>query len=503
MVAGSSGNTNWNPLDVIFVLFSSITLVLLGFWISAQLVGQDQLDSLPPWFTAIGDKFWTFLVSGSAAVLTNWLNSNRTNRPSYLLWIMGFSAFFVALIFGVHQIFFKPDESEDAGQLTADLHVRIPFEGNQNLEFIQKSPVYIPQKFYAKQSSGFYEIQVNLPPVNNTFSGVLAPQITDSEYSNIDIRKLLCFTREEKCESPHDITIRFNDSNPVKDEEATSCKISLCPGLGLNPNSEDLIFHFASFQSATPSWHVPTLENLKKYQPKGYSLFTISSDDIESSLPEGVKYYTYEVSVNGTRVLFNGFEPDDLRYVFDPDNFSFQFGLQSLNFSGTQPSGEYVGGFEAITVRLRFFREEDAMLENNLALDYVAFRNFNEQDLQAADGTKFKWKVDFIRGDKYEYEVFVFSSPDGNLLLQKKKAIDEHDFVYKGRSIKAVLRPPLKTRDNPNYGIILGLVRPSGQIDVTFGYNDAKELLNWIKKPENVKYFRSDAYLYHVARQFQ
>ena len=490
----------WKPLDAIFILLSSATLVLFIFWASAQMMGSESFEELPSWMTAIASEFWTFLVSGTAAAFTQWLNSNRSSGPNYILWIIGCTVTFLLMIYGtVTFIFPKEDKKMNIAREMALLTLELPYDDQLPVAFIQTAPTYRPPRNYAKQTNGYYEVEIDLPKTENTFNSKIAPVVKNSALTGRSIGNELCFIRTSRCQSPHAIHYDFKRSGAGIDNQKTKCSIQSCSALGLHDPKSPV--SFASFYQQQPFWVVPSLENLKKYNSKGYSLFSIAMKDFGDLAAEQVEFYTYEVVVNDRKVLFNGFQPEDLRYSLDEDSI-IEFGLQSLNFNGEYAVAPFIGGYEKILVKLNLYEGNSELLESFLIpLDYVAFRNFRERDQTVEGGLVVTWKVDFTSAEYKEYEVFIASSVDGEALLELKKSIDRKNFHYNDQRVRAVIRPPLN--DSPFYGIIVGLEKDTKQIDVTFRYTEAKTLLAWVKHPDHVGHFRKDAYLYNVAKQFQ
>ena len=46
----------WSVLDTLFILVSSLAILLLILWIAGQIIGRDQFDQLPGWATGMANK---------------------------------------------------------------------------------------------------------------------------------------------------------------------------------------------------------------------------------------------------------------------------------------------------------------------------------------------------------------------------------------------------------------------------------------------------------------
>lgn len=84
----SPDRNNPTPLDVIFILFASVVLVVLVLSLS-PVRGAQPFQNLPDWFVAAVSNVWNRLFLGAGALgslgLRKWLD--RSPAPNYLLWI--------------------------------------------------------------------------------------------------------------------------------------------------------------------------------------------------------------------------------------------------------------------------------------------------------------------------------------------------------------------------------------------------------------------------------
>jgi len=128
----------------------------------------------------------------------------------------------------------------------------------------------------------------------------------------------------------------------------------------------------------------------------------------------------------------------------------------------------------------------------------VAIRSFERRLATTPDGHEFFWQADYIKANETDYEVFIASLTNPDAVEQIKEKVDRGQHEYSNnQKVVAVIRPPLGK--NPNYGVVLGLVHPTGQIGFTFKKDDALKLRNWARKTnaEN-RAFPKDTYLYRI-----
>src|SRR5271163_1498433 len=85
-------NTNPTPLDALFILGASVTLLLLLLWIATSLVGHPLFTDLPQWIRDLLSEAWKRVLVGSGTAATaaatlalrNWLYKTRPT-PNYFV----------------------------------------------------------------------------------------------------------------------------------------------------------------------------------------------------------------------------------------------------------------------------------------------------------------------------------------------------------------------------------------------------------------------------------
>ena len=87
----------------------------------------------------------------------------------------------------------------------------------------------------------------------------------------------------------------------------------------------------------------------------------------------------------------------------------------------------------------------------------------------------FIWTGDYVQPvAKGKFEIFVYSSTKKNEVLQQRAALDDYGTEFDGRPVVGVIRPPLGS--SPYYGLVLGLLRETGQVQFTFDDTTSQRL---------------------------
>ncbi|OEK06486.1 hypothetical protein [Roseivirga misakiensis] len=476
----------WTPLDVLFVLFSSLTVSLLIFWLASQLLGDEILNELPPWLNTIGSKFWSFLVTGSAATLTQFLNKNREDSPNYMVWIVFMTVFFMGSTLVIYTVLDSDEEYQESFE--AKMYLSLPsVKDNQNLTYLQQAPQWVDWKNRARQNDGLFELDVILPKTNNTFIIKLAPQIIESTFTNRSNTTELCLQRASVCEGPHQMGIKYSNNRPIITRVGENdCSISLCEGQTAHLD-EFQIIKANAFQDRY-FWNVPTLEYLEKSGRRGYAHFKVT---VEQTADLDFDYFTYRVIVNGNEVLFNGISSDDLRHAKGESDISLDFGLESLNFNGQD------NGVEHVDITVSLHKNGNISQSIEVPLEYVAFRTFRKRTITYGNNTV-TWESKYYAPEDAAHELIVVSGTNLAGLVLDKEKIDEANLEYDGKRVIGVIRPPLG--ENLNYGLIVGLELPNKQTLIDFSRNEVERLKQWVLEPEHVNYFKQDAYIYRLNR---
>jgi hypothetical protein len=130
-------NTNPTPLDALFILSASVTLLLLLLWIATSLLGIPL--NPPQWLKDAVSEVWKKVLIGSGTAgtaaatlaLRKWLYKTRP-APNYLVWIPAFTAILIALLVAVQRVIPHPP-------LLAHVPVRFTLEPVQTAQVATES----------------------------------------------------------------------------------------------------------------------------------------------------------------------------------------------------------------------------------------------------------------------------------------------------------------------------------------------------------------------------
>lgn len=98
-ISRRSSATHATPLDAIFILLASVTLLVLILSLS-PVRQTEPFQNLPDWFRSAVSSFWSRLTVGAGALSTiglrKWLD--RSPAPNYLVWISSLTAGLLAAV---------------------------------------------------------------------------------------------------------------------------------------------------------------------------------------------------------------------------------------------------------------------------------------------------------------------------------------------------------------------------------------------------------------------
>ncbi len=202
----------------------------------------------------------------------------------------------------------------------------------------------------------------------------------------------------------------------------------------------------------------------------GYTEFSIKANPVPGL--EAADRFRYEIIANGASLSVDGWPPEDMLKEFDASQgLDFSFGMENLSFSGSDRGCENIG------VVLEFRKGSQLVKKIQLQRQYAALRDA-VPEVQSVEGVKFTWTGAYVKPKNEDRaEVFVITTSDANKALQVKSHIDGAKLSYQGMSVVGVIRPPLNEK---NFGIVVGLVQPSGQVKFTFDTTYVQQLRNWV-----------------------
>jgi TIR domain len=364
------------------------------------------------------------------------------------------------------------------------------------LSFLQKHPVFEQAHNIAPESDGHYQLPVEWPDPrkyksDKYFEAKAERAVTVSENGANAVAKptQLCFTTNPKPptnNSPLEVLMQCFEGEKCSlspDDNGWATAID-CPkeaGSIASPPFSLLPAMWADSQGQTsqaPGWKVPSLATLQKMSDSnrvGYTQFNIKANSLSGL--EGADSFRYEIRANGAPLYIDGWPSEDMLKQFDPaKGLDFSFGMENLSFSGADH------GCESIDVLLEFRKGNQTIKKIQLTRLYAALRDAASEQ-QSAGGLTFTWSGNYVKPrNEDKFEVFLISTTDLNEASRIKSRIDRANLSYAGMKVVGVQRPPL---NNPTYGVVAGLLQPTGQVKFTFDKTTAQQLLAWTRDEHN------------------
>jgi hypothetical protein len=237
----------------------------------------------------------------------------------------------------------------------------------------------------------------------------------------------------------------------------------------------------------------------------GYTLFDVSFK------PQGIaeradKYY-YALRVNGQPVYIGGLSPGVEKDALQQGTENhIRFGLENLNFTGQ------FEGYEKLHLVVYFLNGTTVVFRQDLDRDYIALRDAAEIPPIQSEVGAFQWTGKYIvPNNENKYEILLASAvcgdpPEKNCAdraVYAKTQFDKAGMKFNGYPVVMVVRPPL--RKPPAYGLALGLVQPTSQVEFTFDVKAASQGCHWaasyIGKGQAGRLIRPDLNRYEVAKR--
>lgn len=489
------GRANPTPLDVIFILFAAATLLLFLLWILPG--GEAKYSSAPPFLQSMVKSIWgKFSVAGGTLgtfLLRRYVD--RSPAPNYLIWIPSLMIFLVATLFLLSQAMRAMDPGttqEVRASLSLSLDQEIvqlkpplpdfnlweelpnpidahgvyrhdgdpsyPYRDTLNLRRNGESQAYIkllPTVSRAAGSSQTYDYGICLQNRASWPTGAQPPRVV-----------LAC--TKGAC----------NPAKPVDPGYVVKCS----GRVGLSKMSSVVYAAEASQQTRPRGWDVPsfkTLQRMAERQRVGYTLFDVGFQP-RGRAAQSDRYY-YELQVNGQPVYIDGLSPGLRKESLDRAGTNhLLFALENLNFTGQ------FGGYEHLRLTVVFLDGSAEGYRQELSRDYAALRDTTAiPPIQTEAGT-FTWDGKYIvPKNENKYEILVASADCGDparkdcvdRATNAKVLFDRGGKLYDARQVVMVVRPPLRTP--AAYGLALGLVQPTGQVQFTFNEAEAADLCHW------------------------
>lgn len=351
-----------------------------------------------------------------------------------------------------------------------------------------------PQILRQTPPQNYYLYNVGLPVVGKPIRTFIHRVVRDSFIKEQSRATNLCLERADTLDFTLPTYTHFQC-----DEASSSCShdpaspkwLNQC-AIVENPNNASLAVRTALAILSSPAnalekdvWLVPSLETIRArsdLEGQGYTIFHIASE--KPIAPEADGYFV-ALSINGQPIHIDGLPPSfSIQPFSEAGLIDYRFALQNLNFSGLD------AGCDTIEATIQFVKDGELFGDMiQFQRSYVALRDAREKTLKT-DGNRLTWAGKYVRAPKqYDNEVFINGISNGSdpsdvtktgehakmarILNTWKQQFDGLDLTFDGVPVVAVSRPPL-TRFS--YGVVAGIVQPSGQIQFTFKYPEAKRL---------------------------
>lgn len=497
----------FRPIDSLIVLFLGCTLALLFLLIASAIAGSS--FDLPPVVTKAYSSVWAYVTGAGASIFlavfrakTDKDSNDDSRAPNYLFWSIGTSVLLLALTFATAFAMHKLPGSETANLVTLRLWLDKKAFQVTNLSILEKHPLFRQARTIAP-NDGHYDELFDWPQKKGDVLEIFAtPVVTESqEVSGPNKELKFCFVRNPKAPTnkpPFEVYVECSapdhcDFSPTDFGWAEKCPADTPHKSNtlLDLVREPVVLAQTALHPSSAGWRVPslaTLSQLQSQKPVAYTAFNVKSGPAKEL--SGASMFRYEIVANGTPLYVDGWSPENMLKEFDPQKgMDFSFAVENLDFSGAE------NGCENIDLHLAFLNGDQTVKELTLHRKYAALRDassksFNEGSLQ------FVWTGKYMKPKVEDRaEVFVNSTTDLQEAALLKKRIDSDGESFEGLPVIAVLRPPL---NSPEYGVVIGVRQPTGQVRFTFDPAVAARIKAWVhalhvSKP---KRYRSEPNLY-------
>lgn len=486
----SPRKANPTPLDVLSIVFTSVTLLLLLLWVATSIAGQTMFNNVPMWLQTMIASVWAkvSVAGGSLGAFLLRRYFDKSPTPNYLLWIPGFTMFLLLALVLV-QIVVRhtgPPPVRLANLLfNVDKRPNPSFQQKHipDLDFWAQSPVEVPVHGVYAQPNGnprypYAEVLEIRPKQSSTAYIKMTVDTSQASGPSQDYDYKICLhpaSSQPNGDKPSGLLRCENGfCSPAQGEDpgyVETCDTHSARSAGLVPVA------FAdepAAQTREAGWVVPSLDTLEKMTDRervGFTRFDVSFTPNET-LAEADRYY-FMLRVNERPVYINGLLPERIHYTIEKEKTNvISFALENLNFTGQYE------GYEKLQLSV-FFQQGDRLVRRqDLERKYVALRDAPEVALPSELGT-FRWSGTYVvPKNENKYEISLASSgADAAPALAAKARFDKAKLTFKEKPVVMVVRPPL--RQPPSYGLVLGVVQPTSQVQFTFNAAEASDLCQW------------------------
>lgn len=515
---------NPTALDVVFIVFVSVALLLFLLWLLPG--GEDKYANAPPFIRDLVTGVWGKITAAGGGLIALLLRRliDKSPSPNYLVWIPLFMVFLIATLLMLFQVTSRFVSNPQAAMMRLPVKIGLdrPLQGLEarsapHFNLWQDRPIFFnPHGEYPGSNPIYpYEDVLDVASDQNTLAYIkLAPQMSQTSTSSRSWDYKICLTASlRRPKTPTDVSSILSCSNescvPAKGEDpgyVIACQSKPGDAAGLLST-----VYAASLesQSRENGWDVPsigTLEAINDRQRVGYTQFDITFVPRGKALEADLYYFI--VRVNGQPIYIDGLSPDLKKEPLKKNGPNeIHFALQNLNYTGEHE------GYETLHVTVLFLKSNVTIYRQELEREYVALRSADEVARDTPVGT-FHWMGKYISPrNENKYEVLLASASCGANVqectkrsMTAKETFDKAKLKFGTQSVVMVIRPPLRTP--PSYGLALGLVQPTSQIQFTFNAVEAAQLCKWateqVGRGRAGNLIQSDLRIYDPAtRQYQ
>ncbi len=523
----SSGSANPTPLDAVFIVGSAVTLLLFLLWI---VNGGGQLFANAPPFLLDMVKSTTAklsLAGGSAGALLLRKYIDKSPAPNYLIWIPSFMGVLIAGLFVLAELP-KPQIPNSVNAIRANvsmsldkqLDALVPLRKKYNLPDFNlwessPSPGVDPHGVYYNPSvdpNYPYRDTLSIKQDQKTMAYVkLNPAASDATGSELKYNYSICLNPAAAWFGRGDngrimLDCAKGVCSPAKN--LAHQYLDGCDAAARNTNGLIPVVYADEKADATRErgWDVPTVQTLQSMTDRervGYTLFDVSFTP-EGEAAQADRYY-FALRVNNQPIYIGGLSPGLTKEPLHQGEVNhILFGLENLNFTG-----EY-DGYEKLALRVYFLKQDTVVYYQDLDRDYIALRPAAPIPLLKTGVGTFQWTGDYIvPKNENKYEILLSSADCGDppqkqcvdRAVNAKRQFDKMGMKMDDKGVVMVIRPPL--RKPPAFGLALGVVQPTTQVQFTFNKDEAHQVCNWAlgqTDQNRMRYLiKSDLRIYEVA----
>jgi hypothetical protein len=203
----------------------------------------------------------------------------------------------------------------------------------------------------------------------------------------------------------------------------------------------------------------------------GYTRFYVSFNP--TGVAAAADHYFYILRVNDKPIYIDGFLPDRTVYPLQRGTTNWiSFALENLNFSGQN------AGKEKLHLTVVFLQGQKEVQRQDVEREYVALRDAADIPPINTDVGEFRWTGKYVvPKNENKYELFLGSSAKPDLAMNAKAQFEKLKLSIDSQPVVLVVRPPLG--NNPSYGMVIGLVMPTSQVQFTFDDEGSHKLCQW------------------------